>query len=54
MKTTHTINITIEDGIIVHMDIIGDGYSRTEYVLENVDDPIDLNEAIDCIREYFE
>jgi hypothetical protein len=54
MRTTHTINITIEDGKIIGMDIIQDGYSRTEFVTEKIDEPITLNEAIDGIREYFE
>lgn len=54
MRTTHTINITIEDGMIIDMDIIQDGHNRTEYILEDVDKPITLDEAINCICEYFE
>ena len=54
MRNTYAINITIEDGKIIGMDIIRDGYSRTEFVTEDIDDPIILDEAIDGIREYFE
>lgn len=54
MRTTHTINIVIEDGMIIGLDIVQDEYDRTEYVAEGVDDPITLDETIDCICEYFE
>lgn len=54
MRTTHTVNIVIEDGMVVDLDVIQDSYNRTEYVLEGVDEPIPLHEAIECIKEYFE
>lgn len=51
-KTYITINLTIEDDKIVDMDIVKNSLNRTEYVLDEVDEPMSKTEVITEITEY--
>lgn len=49
MKKNININLIVEDGMIVDFEIIENG-SRTEFLLEGVDDPIGAIEAGNLIK----
>lgn len=48
MRKNVNINLIIEDGKVVDFEIYENG-SRTEFVLDGVDDPIDKRETIEII-----
>lgn len=50
-----TISLRVDDeNRICSMDIVEGTYGRTEYVMEDVDEPISVEDAIYEIREYLE
>ena len=53
MKKRVNINLIIEDGKVVDFEILENG-SRTEFVLDEVDEPIDKKETLDIIKEELE
>ena len=51
-KTYVTINLTIEDGKVLDMDIIKDSIYRTEFAVDEIDEPMSKAEVITEIKEY--
>lgn len=53
MKKTFTITLTMdtEKAWVTDLDITEGLYNRTEFILDGVDDPISLNDAVKLIRE---
>lgn len=50
-----TINLKVDgNNNVCKMDIVEGTYGRTEYVMEHVDKPITVKEAIENITEYLE
>lgn len=50
MKKHITINLIIEDGKVIDMDLI-DNYGRTEFVADGIDEPITIVEALEEIKK---
>lgn len=56
MKREIQINVTIdtETKRITALDIVEDIYNRTEFVMDEVDDPVTIKEAVSFIKEELE
>lgn len=52
MRKNININLVIEDGQVVDFEILENG-SRTEFILDGVDDPIDKKETLAILRDEF-
>lgn len=50
MRKCITINLIIEEGKVIDMETI-DNYGRTEFVAEDIDEPITIAEAFDLIKQ---
>lgn len=51
-KTYITINLTLEDDKVVDMDIIKNSLHRTEYAVDEIDEPMSKAEVIKEIKDY--
>ncbi len=54
MKRNIQVHITLEGNSVTALNVTEGVLSNTEFVMEDVDDPITLNEAVNLIREELE